>query len=367
MSIQTLNGGRGLIDGIRWPDGLWNTTGYSLSQVSASTHQRAFRFTAPKAGNLSKFHFKTGNVATGDDLKISFQDANSEGKPDGVIDQYRVLTVDSADDNVWKTSGIISSDGTDGGAKRAVSAGDSICVVLEWNSYVAGSLWYQYLATASISGGSTFWQSTDSGSSWSEILGQMGCAVEYDDGTFAYIQNSAPIETFTSPSVGSGSTPDEYSLRFRLPFPARVHGIAVKSASQDTVLSLYPDSGAALASGSPIVLSTSGNVKRTVMFASPVDIDANVYYRIGWKPSTTTARSIPLFYLSNAAMREAFDLGLNFSLGTRTDSGSWSDDTAKFLLGTILVSGFDDGAGGGGGSCSYGSLPNGTRVIPVAQ
>lgn len=366
MAFQTLNNGRGLADAIRWPDALWASSSFSSSNATTGTHKRAWRFTAPKTGNLSKVHFLTGTVTTGDDVKVSFQNASSDGKPDGIIDQYRVINVDSSDDNVWKTTGIISDNGADGGVKRAVTAGDSICVVFEWNSYVAGSMAYQYLAVANLSGGNTFWSSIDSGSTWSEVVGSFAGAIEYDDGTFAYIQNSAPLETLTTLTLANNSTPDEYSLRFRLPFPVKVAGVAVKGASTDVELSLYPDSGSALASGSPIILNTSQNTRRSVVFSSPVDLNANTYYRIGWKPTTTTSRGLAVFYMNSAPMREAFDLGLNFSLGSRTDGGSWTDDTSKFMLASLLVVGFHDGTGGGG-SCSYGALSNGTRVIPVAQ
>ena len=365
MAIATLNGGSGVFFGINWPQSLWINSAFSLSSMSAAAHYRALSFIAPKAGDLSKFHFRTGTVTTGDDLHISFQNADSNGNPDGAVDQYRVITVDSADDNVWKTTGIISSNGTDGGAKRTVAAGDRICVVIRFNSYVAGSLWLQYMADAAVSGYSTFLQSTNSGSTWSEVNGAMDAAIEYADGTIAYLKNTAAVESFTTTSTNTGSTPDEYSLRFRLPYPVRVAGVEIKGASTDCSFALYPDSGSALASGEPVIKGTT-SLRRSLIFSSPVDLDANVYYRIGWKPTTGTNRSLQLYNLNSAAIREAFDLGLNFSLGTRVDAGAWSDDTAKFMLATLICIGADDGSSGGAG-CSYGALSNGTRVVPVAQ
>ena len=334
--------------------------------MNAAAHYRAFSFIVPKNGNLSKFHFRTGTVTTGDTLHISFQDANADGSPDGVADEYRTLVVGSGDDEAWLTTGIMSSDGTDLGTKRAVTEGQRVCVVMRFDSFVAGSMWLQYFSSSGVASNFLL-SSTDSGSTWAHVAGSgFACAVEYDDGTFAYLDGAYPIKSITTTSVNTTSTPDEYSLRFRLPFPVRALGVVIRAASTDTEFGLYPDSGAALATKVPLVAATTLD-KRAVHFSSAIDLAANTWYRISWKPTTTTNRSIPVYTLNSAAIREAFALGLNFSLGTRSDGGSWTDDDTKFILASLLAVGFDDGSGGGGGSCSYGALSNGTRVVPVAQ
>lgn len=367
MSIATLNGGRGLIEGIRWPEAAWSATAFTLFSMSAAAHFRAFSFIAPKAGNIHKVHFRTGTVSTGDTLRVSFQNVDALGYPDNTDDQYRDLVVDSADDNAWLSTGIISSDGTDGGALRAVSVGERLAVVFKFPSYVAGSLWLQYMSSGSTHGHTFLAFSNDSGTTWALQAGTVVAAVEYDDGSMAFLENASPIKTITFQGVLSTSTPDEYCLKFRLPFPTRCLGMSVFGASQDIEMGLYPDSGAALATGTPLPSSATMGIRRTIMFSSAVDLAANTWYRLSWKPTTASSRSIPVHTLHSAAYREAFSPGLNFALGTRTDGGAWSDDDTKFIVATPLISGFEDGAGGGGGSCSYGSLPNGTRVVPVAQ
>ena len=367
MAIEALNGGRGLITIPDWPFPMNLSSSFTLSSMSAAAHRKALSFVAPKAGDIAKVHFRTGTVTTGDDLHISLQDQDSDGNPDGTEDQYRVLTVGDGDDNAWLSTGIISSDGTDGGTKRTVAAGDRLSVVFRFNSYVAGSLWLQYIASASYNGLSAFLGSTNSGSTWAQALGAMAIAIEYADGTFAYIDNTVPFSSISNTSVGSGSTPDEYSLRLRLPFPVRVMGLMVRGASADTEIGLYPDSGAALATGVPQPANTSGSIIRKILFSSAVDLLANTYYRISWKPTTATVRTITVYSMASAGIRGAFSLGTNFALGTRADGGSWTDDETQMIMASLLVSGIDDGAGGGGGSCSYGALSNGTRVVPVAQ
>jgi hypothetical protein len=210
-------------------------------------------------------------------------------------------------------------------------------------------------------------RSTDSGSTYTQVVGAPSFAVEYDDGTFACLTDTVPLVSITATSVNSGSTPDEYCLKFRLPFPVRVFGLKVFGACQDTEIGLYPDSGSALATGVPLPASATIGVLRYILFSSPVNLLANTYYRISWKPTSITSRSIPVYTIASAAVREAFDLGLNFALGTRADGGSWTDDETKFIQAGLMVSGADDGSGGGGGSCNYGALTNGTRVVPVAQ
>lgn len=362
MAIAKLNGGRGTWDLVKWPQAAWISSAYTLQILSAAAHRVAATIQIPKTGNLSKVHFQTGNVTTGDTLHISFQNVSSVGLPDGTEDQYRTLVIDSADDNVWKTSGILTDTGADGGAKRAVTAGDRIAIVFKWNSYVAGNMWFQYLADTTSGQLTALLTSTNSGSTWTVGSGALAIALEYDDGTFAYLDNTFPVSAFTTNNVGNGSTPDEYGLKFRVPFKTSIRGIAFRGASQDVEFLLYPESGAALASAvTPYPSSTSPTNRREAYFATDVELDANTWYRIAWRPSTGTTRQLVTYTLNAAGMMEAFSIGLNAMLCTRTDGGSWTDTDTQFVLATPLCNGVDDGAGGGGGGCS---LANGTAVIP---
>ncbi|MGQ9573565.1 MAG: hypothetical protein ACUVV3_10375, partial [Dehalococcoidia bacterium] len=84
--------------------------------VDASGEKAAFVFRVPATGTLKKVAFRTGGVTHNQTIRVSFQDVNSlTGYPDGVVDQWRDISIGDTDDNQHKETGLITSDGTDGG------------------------------------------------------------------------------------------------------------------------------------------------------------------------------------------------------------------------------------------------------------
>lgn len=368
MALATLNGGRGILDLIRWPHTVWREVNSSNLSMSLAAQHWAISLIAPKTGNLAKIHFWSNSVITGGDVHVSFQNVDTVGKPDGVVDQFRLITMLGTDDSIWKSSGLITSDGTDIGTKRVVTAGDKLSVVFKWNNFINESMNFGSLLDSNIVAITYLFSSTDGGSTWGGQNSRMLFALEYDDGSIAYLQDSLPLKGSSAIlNLTETSTPDEVCLRFRVPFPVRATGVAVFGEGVDTILSLYPDSGAALAQGSPEVASLTPTFRHEYHFTSPVDLLANTWYRIGFKPTNGATTTIRRWDMAASNYREAFDLGLNFMHGTRVDSGAWTDSETSMMVATLLVSGLDDGTAGGGGTCNFGALPNGMRVIPVAQ
>jgi hypothetical protein len=126
-----------------------STTVHDSVTIDASGEKFVFVFRAPKTGNLSKATFCISSVITAEDLKVSWQDVDgTTGNPDGTVDQYRVFAKAGITAATLIQTGIISSDGTDGGSKRAVTIGDWVACVIEFNSAI-GSVTFSMPGIAS--------------------------------------------------------------------------------------------------------------------------------------------------------------------------------------------------------------------------
>jgi len=107
--------------------------------IDASGEKFACIFRVPKSGNIHKVGYLTGTVNTGDTVKVGLQTSTS-GFPSGSAYGGMVAgtqVINSTDDNTWFTTAL----GTDATA----TAGDYVWAVIEFNSFVAGSINFQVI------------------------------------------------------------------------------------------------------------------------------------------------------------------------------------------------------------------------------
>lgn len=346
---------------------LIGTVSYAAFLIDAAAEKVAVVFRAPKTGTLARVGFRTGTVTTGDTLKISFQDVSAaDGNPDGVADQFRTQVVLDADDNVWFRTGLITSDGTDTGTKRSVTRGDVLAAVIEFNSFVAGNLNIAHSLTVvtDVLGGSYVTHFT---AAWAKNRTVSAViAIEYDDGTFAYIPNTFPADTKTSTNFNSGSTPDEVALRFSWPTPLRVNGFWFGAAIQgDFDVILYDTDGttplATFTGDKDVSTPSTAAALFAAPFASSVSLLANTFYRLAFRPSTVTNCSRMDFTVPSTpgvAQLDQMSGGQNFHYSQRTDAGAWTNTTTKRPMMGLIVDGFDDGASVSSGGISRARIVN---------
>src|SRR5574341_1236927 len=109
--------------------------------LSASGAKMGCIFWPAIADTIDLIGFRTGTVTTGDTLKVSVQDLlTTADDVDEVIDAFRTIVIADGDDNVYKETGLITSDGTDTGTKKSVSPSSPLGVVFEFDAFVAGNL-----------------------------------------------------------------------------------------------------------------------------------------------------------------------------------------------------------------------------------
>lgn len=325
-----------------WPAPPVNDAGVPAlvaSTINAATDKYALIFRVPHSGDIETIEFRLGTVGNNPDngLRISLQDLNSAGDPDGVQDQFRTIPGPFTSVS-WITPGLITSDGTDGGTKRTVTAGQMLAVVIEFESFVASdSVTISGLDNPTdpggISGYEYYTDHFDAGA-WSVALNIGVIALKYvTDGYKNIAHDWAPILAVTATAYNTGSSSDEYALRFQVPMDMTIDGGWVRAdIDGDADLVLYDSDGTTvLASGSfdASARPQTGAHNHHVNF-SPVNLLANTTYRLALKPTTGTSVTLYGFTAnSNALMAAAPGGGTSWYRSNRADAGSWTDETAE--------------------------------------
>jgi len=298
--------------------------------LDATRDKIAMPYVCTKTGNISKVRFMTSSVTTSDTLKVSFQDRDlATGYPDGIVDEYRTLSVTTG--QTWYQTGIMSSDGTDNGTKRAVTKGDRFWIVFEFNSRVAGNM-IIYMTNTPTGDTNEAYCSLSTSSVWSKITGCACVEIEYDDGSTVFSPFAIPSIN-NAATIASNTNPDEIALKFKFPVQVEVTGAYVfidLDANCDIVL--YDKDGTtaletvSLDSDQRNGTSVSGT---QIEFVSSRTLEANSYYYLSIKPTTTTTIEYKTYDFYNASSLDMACGGQNFHLAQRTDAGSWTPTTNK--------------------------------------
>lgn len=331
--------------------------------MDASGEKIAVMFRVPKTGTLNGCGFRIGNSTQipSSGVRVSFQDRNAAtGFPDGTQDQYRVVTGMSA--NTWVEPGLVTSDGTDGGSKRSVTAGDLMCIVIEFESFAASDVIRLAVTNAN---GTPFLHPGFAlyTSSWAGTA-RAGCvALIYSDGSYVNPMpfGLPPASAITTTNVSSSTTPDEVALIFVPSVPMSVCGAWILvdlDANADLVL--YDSGGSTLASVSLDAEDRRGTARGTItaLFSSTVDLSAGSTYRLAFKPSTTTNDALAYYDVTSTAAMGACEGGADWHWSQRTDAGSWTETNTRRPFIGLLIDKFSDGAGGGSGGYSRARVVN---------
>lgn len=352
MGLQTITGGAYLPN-------YWITSfAYSFSAMllqSTTTIRTALIGIVPKTGTLDTFEFCASFVSSPSDVKFSFQDVDASGNPDGTPDQYRVLAGGSLA-NGWVSPGLITSDGTDGGTKRAVTAGDVLALVLEWDSTQSGEFWINRMSDGSNGLMPIPYALTHNGSAWTKtVTGYQSLILKYNDGTYAGLSDiTAPFTAVNTRSINTGSTPDEIGLLFSLPAPVRVGGAwvgAAGAATADLDIVLYDSDGSSVLASFALDASLWPSPPTTavqVVRWAPVNLAASTSYRLVVKPTTANNVSLYTGTVSAAAITGALGGG-TWHRTERTDAGSWTETTTERPFMGLIVTALEEGTGGSAG------------------
>ena len=319
------------------------STGFSSLLMDASGEKVGVVLRAPKTGSIRKVHFRTGAVttATDTDVRLETVDATT-GHPTGtLLGTTTNVTVASASitANTWITTGALTAD-------ASVTRGDLLAAVI----VPSGTPNYN---VAGVNGtNSAFPYSVQYTASWADNSAIPAIALEYSDGSFAYIPNVLPFSAMNTHTFNNGSTPDERALKFRLAAPVRVAGVWFSgNRSGDVDFVLYDSDGTSVLASASMDKDVLGSALQpeAILFSSSVSLSANTYYRLAVKPTSATNMSAYSWDVASAAIMDQMAGGQDFHYSERTNAGAWTDTTTRRLRIGLIIDGIDDGAGGGGG------------------
>jgi hypothetical protein len=322
--------------------------------IDGSAEKFAVLVEAPIAGEIETLEFKLGTVgqAPANGLRISLQDMDlATGLPDGTSDQFRVVT-SGISSNAWVAPGRLTSDGTDGGTRRTVAAGNLFFVVGEFQAYNTGD-------SVNISGSSYSsnlmmfpYGSLQFISSWTKLQNIfLRCILKYSDGSyFPLTFLHMPWSTDQGASYNTTTSPDEVGLKFTVTAKARLKGVWFRhqnAASYDRTVRVYDSTDLQLSSTTwdkDIFVASHGWVYYS--FAPPVVLAAGAVYRITMLAVVSSPNVvIDRAGFESSAIRQAWAGHANTMSTQRTDLGAWTDTDTIWPLVHPVFDQFDDGAG----------------------
>jgi hypothetical protein len=325
--------------------------------VDASGKKAAFVFRAPATGTLKKVAFRTGAVTQNQTIRVSFQDVDTgTGFPDGGVDQYRDVAILDTDDNVPIETGILSSNGTDGGTLRSVTRGELLAVVFQHNPFNAGDVFrLTQLNASSDACGSAY--SALFTASWSKSANPPVLALIYEDASGERCQHLPDVfpctQAYNYMSFNQGSSNPKRGLKFRLPVPAKLAGAFLRVKSNgDFAVKLYDSDGQTVLLTQTVAAAATDNSYTRwhhVKFNEETSLAKNTYYYLLVEP--TTATNVDLHYMDVPAGKgwylDQMDGGQDFHYAERSTGAPSATVTRRPLI-SLELTAFDDGASAGG-------------------
>lgn len=345
--------------------GLPTVSGFSQA-LNAAAARNAYVFRVPKSGTLDWFEIRTGTVPNNPDngLRFSFQNVTAAGIPDNTEDQF-VVVAGPFTANTWVVPAtVMTDDGTPGGVKRTVTAGEYLACVVRLENFVASDSLNCALINGNASGLNaqgtfqTAYQSANSGTAWTANADNLIIALKYDDGTYGFAQSTIiPVSIINSRTINTGTVPDEAGLLFQVPVPCRLKGFYFHYDSNGFAhdFKLYDAAGSVLETVTGLTWTggSGGSAGYGYYeFATPHDLTENVNYRITLLPTTASSLAYVDFEFNSSAIRAALDGGSTWMKTERTNAGAWTDTNTIRPLVHLVFGGFDDASGGGGGEHS---------------
>lgn len=323
--------------------------------LNASGEKMAFIFQYPKTGTINRGGFRcttvTQNPSNG--LIFSLQGVDASGNPNAVAGQFRIVPTGDIASNTWASTGLVTSDGTDTGAKRSVVRGEIGVAVVEFAGFNVGDAvsianriagpWAQGQTRRAVPYSEDF----TTGAWANRSGGTIDFAIQYDDNKWTPITGALPVETTISQLFSSASTPNEVGMKFVQPVAMRAIGFSAYMLVTGTTSSykfhLYDSLGVELASTTidPDVLDTPANALAwTNYFTSgtQVELPQGSTYRVTVEATGAGTINLYGFISDGLSFASATPWGENAVATTRTAPGVFSDavDGSCYAIGLMI-------------------------------
>ncbi len=307
--------------------------------LDASDEKVAFVFTIPKSGTISKLGFRTGTVTTAQTLRVGLYTVDSSGNP--TTTQYGSSAYGTQSSPASNTAYTVSL-----ATPATATRGDKVAIVIEYDS-TAGSLavfcqqygYNNYGNYLSEFKDPTWTKSTKNAVHW----------IEYSDGSYYPITWFAASVMSGNYLYNSGSSPDEYGIKVRMPFSGLLYGVGINiyGAMGDYSIKVYDEFSNLLGSqayGGYWTSIGSSIGYAVIIFASPIKLRAGRVYRVTMMPDSAT--NVRLYYATilpaTAAGMDGWSGGQDVVQTSRTDGGAWTDDSTTRPHIHLLLYGLGD-------------------------
>lgn len=305
---------------------------------------------ATKSIRRVQFLFGTVTKAGGSAMTLSLQDVDAAATilaPDGTQDQ--TVAIANADasfvSNTWYRSGALSAD-------RSVAFGALVACVIEYDG--GGRLGADTVSLNNINAGLDVASGVALNTgSWALVGASANIVFEYDDGTFGTLEGAIIASAFTSQSFANGSTPDEYALKFQVPFDCTVDQLHVLggtgAATRDySVILNDGTTDLVTVTVDASTLNTTG-AKNGTFSITPTALSKNTNYYVSFRPDQAANDNVTLLTVNDANHFTCMPGGTSWHLATRTNAGAWTATTTQRPWFGIGISKVDDGTGAGAG------------------
>lgn len=362
--------------GQRWPFpilGHWNSlnNGHSTFTIDAATDQIEYIFRAEVALNIERLGYRYG-IRTGTPVQheISLQGVDGTGRADGTIKSSTnakatfTPPADATANNLWFWNTLTSS--------YAASAGEDLAMVIKPVGTPDGSNNSSFAHTWGVI-------RTMSGHPY-VVTVNAGTPTRLSFGTPCFAYGAAatvygyPSQGNATVAVNSGSTPDEYGLRFLLDAGfgstfkisgTRWGGNPAAASTFKHILYSVPTPGdysvtSALQTSrsfdSDMFQSTSNQSADLPFDVSLSTLNFGGEYILAIQPQG--AQNITPFYMetANVAEQAAWPHGGSCYWVERTDGGTWTPRTSRIPFIEPIISDWTEPSGGGGGPLIGGRL-----------
>jgi len=352
--------------------------GGDADELDTAGKRAGMIFAAPLAGVLDTFEFlavRLGGLGLdpASVVRVSFQNVDGSGVPDGTQDQYRDILGSSIGEAeafgapIWQSTGLMTSDGTDVGTKRTVALGELVAAVIQYQTFTALDDFYPATAAitsqavGSIAVGRPYYV-FHNGTSWAKTAARTPLvgALRYSTGEYVFIAPSTyAAVSQANVNLASDSSPDEAGMKFRLAADALATAVWVNvsrtSGGASSEIVLYdPGDGVIARVIVPVGLLEPGNGNAGNLYAplpEDIPIEHGVEYRLTVKATSPGPGKVSILYVPVQTLGHLGTCqgGNDFTYTERTDLGVWVDNNLRRPIMGLEFSAFGDGVGGGSG------------------
>jgi hypothetical protein len=328
-----------------------------LAQASAATLDAAgeyvaYVFRAEEAMTISHFGFRPSTITASGTVDMRIETVGADGNPSGALWAANTnIAGDTLTTNTWYLGALTAS--------ASIAAGDMVAAVIAYNSGTSVQVGHWTGAVAAGFHGAQAYRVISTGGSAAKNLGLGNAAIGSSATAFYHIPIILPGTTETDTNFASGSSPNRYGIRFKVPFACRLSGFSFNTQlNGDFNAVLYSDAGASLQSQSVDGDTYNDGEMGAITFDTPQTLTADTWYRATIEATEAGVnQEVQTITLPSADYIDATPWGSNAHLTTH-NGAAWDDTNTDIIpLMSLLIDQIDDGEGDGGG---------GAEATPVA-